>query len=367
MRLTTLLSGMMLFLITSTISATSVNGRFIVVHKDESKLSLLLQINNNTGVDAMGGATIVIGFDTTSLSFKNLPVKNVDYTFHNFCGGVYSTATVTRPMIDKIWVNIYLPITNVNLGSLVAKTDEWMDVVTINFDIKNTEGKTSFFWLTNSSFWGIYDDDNITLWETGSFVNKTDISLSVELGSFSATLFEDKKVLLKWSTISSVNHLGFEIEKKSVGKNQETEWEKIGYIASAGNSNTLIEYSFIDETPHKSALVQYRLKNLNADGTFTYSNIIEVQISPVNFSLEQNYPNPFNPSTKIVVKLPQSEKMKLVVYNLLGEEIIELANSEFEAGIHEFNFNAAGLASGIYIYRIESNAFSDTKKMVLLR
>jgi len=88
---------------------------------------------------------------------------------------------------------------------------------------------------------------------------------------------------------------------------------------------------------------------------------------PAGFSLSQNYPNPFNPSTKINVNLPKASHIRLVVYNILGEQVSELANGEFVEGLHEFNFDAEGFASGIYIYRIESAEFVETKKMMLIR
>ncbi|MCJ7651513.1 MAG: T9SS type A sorting domain-containing protein, partial [Candidatus Lokiarchaeota archaeon] len=269
---------------------------------------------------------------------------------------------------DKIWVNIYLPIDNTNEGCIVAQTDSWTDAVTINFDIKDSDGKASFYWLTNSIFWGIYDDDNKTLWDDGAFENKTNFPLNVELGSFTATLLENENVFLKWTTVSSFNSTGFEIEKRASSSTTPVQdWEKIGFIESAGNSEVLMEYSLVDVTPHKSSVVQYRLKTVYLDGTFSYSNVVEVQTAPINFELAQNYPNPFNPSTKIVLRLPQTTEMKLVVYNLLGEVVSELANAEYQAGTHEFNFDAAGLASGVYIYRVESADYTDTKKMVLLR
>lgn len=90
-------------------------------------------------------------------------------------------------------------------------------------------------------------------------------------------------------------------------------------------------------------------------------------ISPISFELFQNYPNPFNPSTKIKVQLPQNTQMRLLVYNMLGELVNEVANGEYQAGVNEFSFDATGLASGVYVYRIESPDFIDTKKMILLR
>jgi hypothetical protein len=85
------------------------------------------------------------------------------------------------------------------------------------------------------------------------------------------------------------------------------------------------------------------------------------------FELSQNYPNPFNPSTLIKFSIPQSNKVTLKVYNLLGQEITTLVNQEMKAGAYEVKFNASQLASGIYFYTINAGNFTSTKKMMLLK
>lgn len=89
--------------------------------------------------------------------------------------------------------------------------------------------------------------------------------------------------------------------------------------------------------------------------------------SPSEFRLEQNYPNPFNPSTRISFGLPQSIKAILKVYDMLGREVATLADRELSAGNHEAVFNASGLSSGIYIYRLTAGDFTETKRMSLLK
>ena len=89
--------------------------------------------------------------------------------------------------------------------------------------------------------------------------------------------------------------------------------------------------------------------------------------SPVDFALLQNYPNPFNPSTKIQFSIPEPGNVKLVVYNILGQEIRMLVNEFKESGTHTVNLDAVGLNSGVYIYKIESNGFTQTRKMTLLK
>jgi len=89
---------------------------------------------------------------------------------------------------------------------------------------------------------------------------------------------------------------------------------------------------------------------------------------PTDFELLQNYPNPFNPTTKIRFSLPENKKVKLTVFNILGEAVSELVNEEMTMGLHEVNFDAGNLASGIYVYRLDvENQFSDIKKMILLK
>ena len=365
---------MVVFFLSSTIFATNVNGRFVVVSTDSSKLSLLLQINTNTGSDAMGGATIVIGFDTSATTFKSNPIKNTDYIIHNFCGGNYSPATITRPMSNKIWINIDLPYNNSNNGTIVAGGENWTDVATIHFDIVNQQGLASFLWITNSAFWGVYDDDNISLWNIGQFEDQVNYIIPVELSSFTASLLNDNSVLLKWTTATSLNNFGFELEKSSSSPNQNQnktsasqDWKKIGFVESMGNSTSPIEYSFTDITNHNSAIVKYRLKIIDLDGSFSYSDILEVETGPQNFELAQNYPNPFNPSTKISWQSPVGGHQIIKVYDVLGNEVATLIDEFKSAGSYEVEFNSENLASGVYIYRLYTAQFTETKKMVLLR
>ena len=88
---------------------------------------------------------------------------------------------------------------------------------------------------------------------------------------------------------------------------------------------------------------------------------------PNEYGLSQNYPNPFNPRTIIRYQIPADSFVKLRVYDILGNEIATLVNEEKSAGFYEIEFTRPGLASGIYIYRINSGNFSQTKKMTLLR
>jgi hypothetical protein len=88
---------------------------------------------------------------------------------------------------------------------------------------------------------------------------------------------------------------------------------------------------------------------------------------PLNFSLKQNYPNPFNASTKIKFSLPKPESVKIEVYNITGQKIVNLLNKPMPAGYHEVEFNGQNLSSGVYLYRIEAGTWTDTRKMLLVK
>lgn len=88
---------------------------------------------------------------------------------------------------------------------------------------------------------------------------------------------------------------------------------------------------------------------------------------PLSFSLRQNYPNPFNPATKITYTLPSASKVKLVVYDVLGREVATLVNEELNAGIHTVGFSGVSIPSGVYFYTLRAGAFTETRKMMILK
>jgi hypothetical protein len=89
---------------------------------------------------------------------------------------------------------------------------------------------------------------------------------------------------------------------------------------------------------------------------------------PAHFTLDQNYPNPFNPSTSVRFTLPHAARVELVIFNMLGQRVASPVNGAmFEAGSHTVQFDARGLATGVYLYRLTAGTFTETRKMVLVR
>jgi hypothetical protein len=195
-------------------------------------------------------------------------------------------------------------------------------------------------------------------------VSSDALPLPVELSSFSAQRVE-RGVELVWTTASEKNNAGFEVQRRSE-KQASEEWQVLGFVKGNGTTSDAKSYSFVDRTA--SGKVQYRLKQVDFDGTFEYSPVIEVEAGmPRTFELGQNYPNPFNPTTLISYQLPVASEVSLKVYDVLGREVMTLVNGKQDAGSYNLNFNASNLSSGVYFYRLQAGSFVQTKKMMLVK
>ncbi|MCW8804793.1 MAG: choice-of-anchor J domain-containing protein [Ignavibacteriaceae bacterium] len=187
------------------------------------------------------------------------------------------------------------------------------------------------------------------------------LAIPVELTSFSATVV-DETIVLSWITASETNNQGFEIQRSN-----GTEFLAIGFVSGNGTTTEINSYSYTDRNLTAGSY-SYRLKQVDFDGTFEYSNVINVDVTgPMQFELAQNYPNPFNPSTTIIFSIPQSSNVTLKIFNTLGQEVATLLNENMESGAHTINFDASKLNSGIYFYRLDAGQYSEVRKMTLIK
>ena len=139
----------------------------------------------------------------------------------------------------------------------------------------------------------------------------------------------------------------------------------VGFVNGQGTTTQAHDYTFSDNSVIPGSY-SYRLKQIDYDGRFSYSNVVNVEITaPTVFQLSQNYPNPFNPSTTISYSLAQAGNVRLAVYNTLGQEITTLVNEFKESGNYQISFDAANLSSGVYLYKLETPNFVQIKKMVV--
>jgi len=257
------------------------------------------------------------------------------------------------------------------------------------------------------NYWGSTDsttiDSHIYDNEEGStevyFDPWDDGGLPVELTTFTARVNKNS-VLLNWQTATEVNNYGFSVERLAKshetsnntpnnsflrGENKEV-WKTLDLMQGHGNSNSPKFYEYSDKTVNSGKYL-YRLKQIDIDGGFKYSETVEADLGmPYKFELYQNYPNPFNPTTTIQYTIPNLthplissregkersdsgvlQNITLKIYDILGNDITTLVNEEKQPGVYEVQFDASKLASGIYYYKISVDNFIQTKKMILLK
>jgi hypothetical protein len=207
-------------------------------------------------------------------------------------------------------------------------------------------------------------DGNIT--KDGWYIDNIAINaysiVPVELAMFNAEAGTDG-VHLKWITSAETNNSGFDIQRSGDGSN----WNQVAFVGGKGTSTEVNYYSYTDKF-YGSGLYYYRLLQKDYDGSITEYPAVEVDLTgAVSYVLEQNYPNPFNPVTTIKYSVPQSGRLKLAVFNMIGEEVAVLVDEMKEPGKYEIRFDASSLSSGIYIYRMESGSFRDVKKLILMK
>lgn len=302
----------------------------------------------------------------------------------------YYNATSPTIIGNEIIINLAGPTysSTAQFDAFVAKIDNSTSTHRLGTfkmtGISNPSGVMELEWKTSGgSFTQVFTQNPTTFNESPANIltniENPPLPLPVELSSFKVNAVEGTKAQLEWETATEVNNYGFEIEKSVVVDNAVKDasaplsmtWEKVTFVEGHGNSNSPKLYSFTDKNLIGGSKFVYRLKQIDIDGTFEYSDEVEIEVLPTKYELMQNYPNPFNPATKIRFSLPEDAKIAINIYNILGEKVASVLNEELKAGFHEVDFtsNSAGyqLSSGVYIYSIEAKNFSQVKKMILMK
>ncbi len=263
----------------------------------------------------------------------------------------------------------YVDPGNFNYQGFIKKAG-WQDIVYLSTYINDSlgiSGYNDWYFAFGQAISADGKIIGISAYPPGSqnpeaLILKIDQSVPVELVSFTASV-NKSDVLLNWTTATETNNSGFSVERKT----QNSDWKQIGFVKGKGTTTHSNSYSFTDDNV-ASLKYSYRLKQIDFDGSTKYSKIVEIEVNIINvFSLAQNYPNPFNPTTVISYTVPKVSKVKLSVFNILGEEVATLVNEVKSQGTYKINFNASKLSSGVYIYRLETNGFVSSKKMILTK
>jgi hypothetical protein len=178
----------------------------------------------------------------------------------------------------------------------------------------------------------------------------------------------DNGVELLWATATESDNYGFEIQRFNVA---DQAWHKIGWVNGAGTVVDAQHYRFFDQ-PDAPGMYQYRLKQIDHDGTSTLTVAVFATIqSPTSLVLWPNYPNPFNPETQISFTLPSAASgvVRISIFNMLGQEIKVLFEGELAAGMHSYRWDGTdqqgrNSAGGVYFCRLQTMQGTKLQKLV---
>jgi len=323
-----------------------------------------------------GSFTFPVGTTDPSNTYSPITV--------NFTSGTFNSAYVGVKLINSKhpnntsatnYINRYWTITQSGISSFSCD----VTATYVAGDVSGTEASI-YCGAYNGSAWTLYGATNTGSHQlTGTAVTSFPLDftggeasvLPVELISFTA-FTRNNSIILNWATATERNNSGFEIYRAEVvnNGNESLPFGKISFVQGHVLSNSPKDYSFTDKTVSLGGKYSYRLKQIDNDGTTSYSKIVEVQtgIIPDGFILNQNFPNPFNPATTITFAFASNTKAELSIYDVLGNKVAELFNNNADAGrIYEVQFNASNLSSGVYYYKLKGVNKTEIKKMLLLK
>jgi hypothetical protein len=358
------------------LQAQTIEQKLVIVQNDQTiggTFSIQVQVKGTSlpAANTLGSATIDIQYNNTHIALKT-PVITIGATNWAF-GSSLGYARSATDNITSIRVGVLGSSVNGDGGGVPPGFDigsTYTSWVQLNFTI--LAATTTSLTIDNATnAIGLFDNYQNNP-NTGAITNQpltapeniVDVGLPVELSAFNAKYDEKGKVDLNWVTKTEVSNYGFYVERCI----NEGEWNSLTFIEGHGNSNSPKEYNYSDKDLFAGgSKFQYRLKQVDTDGKYEYSDVVEVEIMPTKFELSQNYPNPFNPSTTIQFSLPKATQLKINIYNMIGELVRTLADGNYDAGYHKVTLNAIDLPSGAYVYRIESPDFVQVKKMILIK
>jgi hypothetical protein len=325
-------------------------------------------LKTGTSAFRIGNANFWFTYNSAAL---NNPIVKTHGIYNVTTNNDYDAATLTTGNFsgkDYVSYNVLFNGAGDNgLGQACSNVGDGTLVATIEFNITNplaltdvTEQLNGYALTTDVGT----DVTSLGDWTTGNIVGW---ALPVEMTSFTASA-NHLNAQISWSTATEKNNYGFEIERRST-ETADAAWAKVGFVQGSGTSNTQHQYSFADQGI-VAGHYAYRLKQIDNDGTFKYSQSTEVEIGIVakEFTLSSNYPNPFNPTTNIEFTLATDGKAVLKIYNAIGQEVAEPFHGEAKAGrIIQARFDASRLASGIYYSRLQTNGKSLVKRMMFIK
>ena len=316
--------------------------------------------------NASDGSIISVDWDgnNDAITFDPVGLGGMDLTTGGANGFSFTAVTVNSATMD---FNLLVHSSGSDASSVTVSTSTTGAKTVCYSDFSVIAGAGANF-ANVGAIQLVTFGNNAQDWEIGAITSGVvgGCSLPVELGDFAATE-RDGTVSLAWTTLSETNSLGFGVEHKRLA-NGESDWREVGFVAAAGSSTAARNYAFtadgLDVGRHA-----FRLRTVDIDGTFDYSETIEVAIeSPESFALGSAYPNPFNPTTSFTLAVKRSQMVKIGVYDLLGRNVRNVYSGPVEAGqTRTVTVSGEGLTTGLYVIRAAGEFQTGSTPILLVK
>jgi hypothetical protein len=269
----------------------------------------------------------------------------------------------TGTWIDYDDLDFSSPTTTGTVGPLDGNSAENRTALSFTITGLNIEDGMAF-WIRWTDFDASSYDDGLAV--DDFFLTPQSSPVPIQLASYTASLIRGNDVEVVWHTVSETNNYGFEVLRK---RGNLGDWRKLTFLQGHGTTLVPQSYSYMDRSV-PIGTYSYRIRQIDLDGkSETFPEMeVNVGLEPGKFVLAQNYPNPFNPTTTIEFVVPQAGWVILKVYNMLGQEVATLQDGNVEGNkVYATEFNAGGLASGLYYYQLRGAGTILTQRMLLLR
>lgn len=338
------------------------------------QLEVQVQLAARNEAFSLGNATLMLLFNDAALAIPSAPAINerfnaaTDYAYHtpfvnNPGGGLfYISSTVTLfGASNRVSINLVLDIPNLGQTMPMSATP----IVTLFFDILDGTDTANLQWVLPSS--GdpnptvIQQQDNATEVPQNEF-GDSDTLLPVELIDFVAQA-DGANVVLRWETASETNNAGFEVQMLD-----EMVWETLGFVEGRGTTITPHAYQY-DVPTSTPGLHQFRLKQVDYDGSFAFSPQVEVEIGMAQaYELTAPFPHPVARASQLSLRVKRAQQVEVAVYDALGRKVQVLFSGRIGAESEQrLLVEAATLQSGMYFVRAVGETFVATQRTVVVK
>ncbi len=340
-----------------------------------------------------GGSLFIFPVSSSSSSYNNLSIfsndADTDSTMYNIRVSQNimpklidpndtSSVIDTSFVIKQTWfINNTTPGSNADITFRWSVSDEGTKFIRTKAAVWQNNAATNIWEQKDTIFTlgnGPYNATlaNVSIFSpttnTGGFIigsrdtlaKTPPLVLPVELTSLKAITGSKQGVQLLWESKVEVNNLGFEIQRSEFGK---SEWKKVGYVVS----NSTYAYSYTDNV--RPGKYQYRLKQVDMNGGFTYSDVVEVTVAMTENDYKLSaYPVPANPKAIIAFAVKTNEMATIKVYDILGKEIATLFNEVAKANTPYYvEFDGNKFSTGTYFYTLQTPTRKEFKKLLLVK